>query len=97
MVVTATLGTGLTYLRDTSGVSPLVAGNLITWNLPDLSYLDKHQFALFVGVPGADAIGTRHPFTLTVAASGTDANPSDNTANLEVMAALQVYLPLIMR
>jgi hypothetical protein len=95
--MTATLGTGLTYLGDTSGFSPLIAGNLITWNLPDISFLDKRQFALYVGVPGTATIGTRYTVELALTANETDTNPSDNTANLEVMAALQVYLPLIMR
>lgn len=97
VVMTATLGTGLTYLRDTSGASPIIAGNLITWNLADLSFLDKGQFDLYVGVPGTATIGTRYAVALALTANETETNPSDNTANLKVMAALQIHLPLIKR
>ncbi|MBE3038385.1 MAG: hypothetical protein IMZ62_06195, partial [Chloroflexi bacterium] len=97
IVMTATLGTGLTYLSDTSGFSPTIVGNLITWDLPDISFLDKGQFVLYVGVPDTATIGTRYTVALALTANETDTNASDNTANLEVMAALQVYLPLIRR
>lgn len=95
--MTATLETGLTYLGDTSGFSPTIVGNLITWDLPDISFLDKGQFVLYVGVPDTATIGTRYTVALALTANETDTNASDNTANLEVMAAIQVYLPLIRR
>jgi hypothetical protein len=97
IVLTANLGTGLTYLGDSSGISPSIEGSLITWNLPDMSFLDKNQFVLYMGVPDTAAIGDRYTVALGLTANETDANASDNTANLEVMAALQVYLPLTRR
>jgi hypothetical protein len=97
IVMTAMLGTGLTYLGDTSGISPTIVGDLITWNLPDISFLDKRQLVLYVGVPDTATIGTRYAVALALTANETDTNASDNTANLEVMAALQVYLPLTRR
>jgi hypothetical protein len=97
LVVTATLGSELTYLCDTSAVSPTMTGNSITWSLPDIGFLDERQFGLYLGVPGTAAIGTRYPVTLTLSANEPDANVVDNTATLEVMAALQVYLPVVTR
>lgn len=97
VVITATLGPELTYLNDTSGVAPTIASNKVTWHLPDLNFLDHHQFTLYATVPSTATIGTRYPVTLTIAANESDANPSDNTANLEVMAAIQIFLPIIQR
>ena len=97
VVMTATLGTDLTYLGDTSGHIPSVVGDQVTWNLPDMSFLEKHQFMLYVAVPDTATIGTLYPVTFALTENETDANSSDNTANLNVMAALQVYLPLISR
>jgi hypothetical protein len=96
VALTATLGTGLTYKSDTSGVIPVINGNQVTWNLPSIGFLDQHQFILFAGVPGGAAIGARYPVMLMMTANEPDSNPIDNTANLEVMAALQTYLPLTM-
>jgi len=97
VVLTATLDSNLTYVSDTSGVVPTVIGNDVTWNLPDMGFLESHDFTLYVGVPSGATIGTRYPVTLTLASDGPEANTSDNTASAEVMAALQVFLPLIMR
>jgi len=96
VVLTATLGTGLTYVSDTSGISPTISGNVLTWNLPDIGFLGSGQFILRVSIPG-DPIGTRYPVTLTLSSAGTEANPADNAMTLEVMAARQMFLPLIMR
>jgi uncharacterized repeat protein (TIGR01451 family) len=97
VALTATLGTGLTYLSDTSGIAPAVVANEVTWNLPDLGFLDAHQFTLYVGVPPAAALGARYPVALALTANEADANPGDNTATVDVLLAAQVYLPLVRR
>jgi hypothetical protein len=96
VVLTATLGTGLTYVSDNSGIPPAISGNVLTWNLPDIAFLGGGQFSLRVSIPN-DPIGTRYPVTLTLSSAGTEANPADNALTLEVMAARQLFLPLIMR
>jgi uncharacterized repeat protein (TIGR01451 family) len=95
--ITATLGAGLTYLGDTSGISPTILGDQITWDLPELGFLDPGQFVLYAGVPDSAAVGTLYPVGLEITQNEPDANTADNSASLDVMAALQVYLPLIMR
>ena len=97
VVVTATLGGGLTYVSDSSGVVPSISGDDVVWGLPDLGFLDSRGFTLYAGVPSGADYGTRYPITLTLTSSGLEANPSDNTASAEVMAARQVLLPVIMR
>ena len=94
--LTATLGSGLTYLSDTSGFTPTVAGNTITWPLPNLSFMYPGQFVVAVAVPSAP-FGTRYPITLTLTSAGPEDNASDNHVNLQVMIARQSFLPVINR
>jgi len=97
VVLTATLDSNLTYVRDTSGVVPTVNGNAVVWGLPDLGFLDSPDFALYVQVPSGAAYGTRYPITLTLTSDGPEANTADNTGSAEVMAARQVFLPLVFK
>jgi hypothetical protein len=107
-VLTATLGSsslgvnalstsGLTYLGDTSGITPTVTGNTIVWSLPPLNFLDGKQFDLNVGVPVSATIGTLYSVTLTLTSDQTDVNPDDNVDLTDVMAARQLFLPLVRR
>lgn len=97
VILTATLASDLTYVSDTSGIAPTISGNDVVWNLPDLDFLDSFNFTLHAQVPSAAEYGARYPITLTLTAAGPEANFSDNTANAQVMAARQVFLPLILR
>ncbi|RLC74695.1 MAG: hypothetical protein DRI81_13375 [Chloroflexi bacterium] len=97
VVLTATLDGNLTYVNDTSGVVPTVSGNEVVWSLPDLGFLDSHDFTLYVQVPSGAPYGTRYPVTLTMTSDGPEANVADNTDSAEVMAARQVFLPLVSR
>jgi hypothetical protein len=97
VVLTATLDSNLTYVSDTSGIVPTVSGNDVVWNLPDLGFLESGDFTLYVQVPSGADYGTRYPITLTLTSAGSEANPSDNTASAQVMAARQVFLPLVLR
>jgi len=97
VVLTATLDSNLTYVSDTSGVMPTMSGNNVVWNLPDLGFLESRDFTLYVRVPSGADYGTRYPITLTLTLAGSEANPSDNTSSAQVMAARQVFLPLVLR
>jgi hypothetical protein len=97
VVLTVTMDSELSYVSDTSGVVPTFSGNDPVWSLPDLGLLDSRGFAVQVQVPSGAAIGTRYPVTITLASDGPEANPSDNTDAAEVMAARQVFLPIILR
>ncbi len=95
--LTATLSSGLTYVSDASGIPPTLSSNTATWNLADLAFWDSSQFDLQVSLSGTALIGTRCPVTLTIRSAGTEDNVDDNTVSLEVLAAHQIYLPLILR
>jgi len=97
VVLTATLDSNLTYVGDTSGIAPTVSGSDVVWSLPDLGFLEDFAFTLFVRLPSTAEYGTRYPITLTLTSAGTEAIPSDNTAIASVMAARQVFLPLVFK
>jgi len=97
VVLTVTLDSNLTYMSDTSGVVPSVSGNTVTWNLPNMASLGGQDFTLNVGIPAGAALGTHYPISLSLTSNEPDINPGDNTDSAEVMAARQVFLPLIMR
>lgn len=97
VVLTTTLASGLTYVSDTSGVVPTVSGNDVVWSLPDLDLLDSHNFTLYVQVPSGAAYGTRYPVTLTLTSDGPEANAGDNAASAEIMAARQMFWPLVLK
>jgi ELWxxDGT repeat protein len=87
-----TLDPALTYLGDTSSITPTVSGQTLTWRLLD-GAPGENAWTLRVRVPTA-AYGTRYPVTLTLMAD-IDTYPSDNTARIEVMIARQVFLPVL--
>jgi len=95
VVLTATLASSLTYVTDTSGITPVVSGNDVVWSLPDMAFLENYEFTFDLHIPTDAVLGTHYPITMTLSANGTDANPADNTANADVMAAYQVFFPLI--
>ena len=97
VVLTASLDSNLTYVGDTSGIVPTVNGNDLVWSLPDLEFLDSYDFSLYLQVPSGAAYGTRYPVTLTLTSVGPEDSVSDNIANAGVMAARQVFLPLVCR
>lgn len=97
VVLTTTLASGLTYVSDTSGVVPTVSGNDVVWSLPDMGFLGSQDFTLYVQVPSGAAYGTRYPVRLTLTSDGPEANAGDNTASAEIMAARQVFLPLVLK
>jgi hypothetical protein len=93
VTITATLSSSLSYAGDSSGASPNVSGNNVTWNLPNMAFLDENHFMLYLNIPADAGYGTRYPVTLTIAVAGADANMANNSVTLEVMAAHQLFLP----
>jgi ELWxxDGT repeat protein len=90
-MITATLDPALSYVDDTTGVTPTIAGPAITWRLPG----GAGDFALRVRAPDA-LFGMIYPLTLTLM-TGAETHPADNTTRVSVMIARQVYLPAVGR
>lgn len=96
-LLTLTLAEGLTYSHDTSGITPTVDGNTVTWNLPGLTFADAGQFSVYVSVPSDAVLGTMYDIGLAISSDGTDVDPANNTDSAQVMAAIKVFLPSIRR
>lgn len=97
VALTATLDSQLTYMGDSSGITPSIAGNQVTWNLPDLVLLDSIEFTLYVQTPDGVELGTSFPVSLELTSDGPEANPGDNTANAQVRVVVKVSVPLVYR
>jgi hypothetical protein len=96
VTVTATLDAGLAYWYDTSGITPSHVGNVYTWVIPDLDFLDGGQFDIYIDVPAAPS-GTAYPVSLEISSAETDTNPADNIFNLNVVIAYHMNIPMIMK
>lgn len=92
-----TLGNGLTYNGDSSGITPSIIGNIITWDLPDLAFGDRDYFNVNVTIPAAAPIGTLYSLDLLFTSDGPESDPTNNTASAQVMSAEQVFLPALMK
>lgn len=97
VVITATLHVSLTYVADTLGVAPVIAGNTLVWTLPQpLSFGDDRAFVLTVGLPDVP-LDTRLSVALAVDSAGPEAFPANNQANTDAWVALRLFLPAIRR
>ncbi len=90
--LTATLGLSLTYVSDTSGITPTVQGNTLVWALPNLASLSRQAFNLSVRLPNS-SIGSRYPITFTLGTS----TPASQDKTVEVVAGVALHLPLVFR
>ncbi len=95
--LTLTLADGLTYSYDTSGITPTVDGNTVTWDLPDLAFADGETFGVYVSIPSDAVIGTFYDIELAITSDGTDVDQNNNADDAQIMASYQVFLPVVMR
>ena len=95
-VITATLDPQLTYVGDSSGITPVVSGSVVRWNIPALSLRCGGTFLLSVATP-AGAINSTYPIQLAIAFDGPEAYAADNTAEAVVTLKRFTYLPAIQR
>lgn len=96
VMLVATLDGALGYVGDTSGITPIVNGNTLTWHLPDLAFLDEGGFELRLRLPMA-AQGSRYPVQLTLTTAGPEVVPADNAISTQVGILYEVRLPLLRR
>ena len=86
VTLVATLDANLAYHNDSSGVTPTVSGNMVTWLLPDLRLYEQRDFDLHLQVTGGTP-GEVLPGQLELSSNETDLNPDDNTATSHVVVA----------
>ncbi len=92
-----TLPVGLSYAADSSGITPVIVGNTVTWYLPDIPFGEGDGFQVWVNIDGNAVVGTLFPISLAISSGSTDANPADNTDSAQVLAGLMHYLPILFR
>lgn len=92
----ATLDARLSYASDTSGVTPTVSGQTVTWNLPDLRLYDIRHFQVSLQATGGN-LGDRLPVQLQLTSAETDLTPGNNNASVQVWLSQPVYLPVLLR
>lgn len=94
--LTATLDPRLNYVDDTSGVTPTVSGQTVTWNLPNLRLYDIRQFQVNTRATGG-SLGDSLPVQLQLTSAEPDLTPTDNQATVQVRLSRPLYLPLLIR
>jgi ELWxxDGT repeat protein len=94
MTLTLTLDEELAYLGDSSGLTPIVSGKTVRWNLPGLQPGASGGWLIQVRAP-VSAYGTRYPVSLVLETEPADRMPGDNVIPAEVMIAHQTYMPEI--
>lgn len=95
-VMTLTLDADLTYISDTSGITPTVSGNQIVWDLGDLALTGGSDFELQVAIPD-DPLGTTYTSQFAITSDGPEADPEDDAITFEILLAEEFYLPIIQR
>ncbi|NJM41212.1 MAG: DUF11 domain-containing protein, partial [Anaerolineae bacterium] len=95
--LTATLPPGLSYVRDTSGVTPTITGNQFVWVLPALPIGGSGGFVL-IAAAAANATGNLN-IALNISTSTDEINLPNNNATpaTSVAAPRKVFLPFIRR
>jgi hypothetical protein len=94
--LTLILTPGLIYMGDNSELSPSVGINMVRWDLPEMKLFSEIRFNVILQVTDAAAIGKRYPLLMNLSSPG-DVNPEDNLYFGEVMAATQLFIPMMMK
>ena len=81
-----TLPDGLSYASDNSGIAPVVAGNTVTWALPDMPFGAESGFQVWVYIAAARPRARSTPSAWH--RSGADTNPADNSDSAQAWVAL---------
>ncbi len=95
--LTLTLPAGLTYVGDTSGVTPDLVDSTVVWQLPEMAFGSSEDFVVYLAVDGATPVPSFFDVSLELTSEGVDVNPEDNTDTAQVMVGPQIFLPLLLR
>jgi hypothetical protein len=63
--------------------------------LPALDFLDTGEFTLRASLPDVP-LGTSYPVGLEISSAGVEANPANNVFDLQVVAVIELYQPLVL-
>jgi hypothetical protein len=97
VVLTATLPTHFQYQADNLGVSPVLEGNKVIWQLADFPYLKKQWVFLEVQLPPGINGWDKFNVTFNISSDAPDAVTADSQHTIQLRAVLQVFLPQMHR
>ena len=86
----------LAYLDDSSGVTPVVSGNVLTWHLSDLRLYDIREFTIRLQNVGGEP-GENLTVQLELHADQPDLQPAANSVSVSLQLYVPVYLSLLTR
>lgn len=95
VTLTMTLDEGLTYISDTSQITPTIIGESIVWNLPNIEYLVESQFEITVQLPDDAIYGDNYVLGFFLAAAQPDADSLENSAEVNIQVVRKIFLPYI--
>jgi len=95
--LTLTLPAGLTYVGDTSGITPDVVDNTVVWQLSELTFGSAGDFSVYLAVDGALTVPSFLDLSLELSSENMDANPADNADTAKVLVGLQSFIPIVHR
>jgi len=97
---------GLSYITDTSGITPTVgplaastglgiatAGIRISWHIPDVAFFNRGDLLVSVAIPASAGMATRCPARLGLNCN-SEASPADDQVNAMMMAAPRFLPPV---
>lgn len=91
-----TLPPQLAYVSDTIGVSSTLGTGVFRWTVPvQLSFERRHYQLYLASISGT--LGARYTVSASIAFTGADAVPANDTATGDVMIATAAYLPVAFR
>ena len=83
-----------TYVSDTSGITPVIDGYTITWQIPDLNYTDVGYFDLTLIYPAPTPM-VEYYTQFDIDTDASEINQYDNWTSVEIIFGILNYLPLI--
>ncbi len=92
----AALPAGVSYVSDTSGITPVVNGSALTWDLSSLELTAGNTFTLRLTLPSGN-IGTTLSLTFSMVSDQADDIPENDVFISTLILASQHFIPLIMR
>jgi hypothetical protein len=96
VVLVAALPADVGYLGDSSGITPAINGNEVTWEFGALGFGQGASFTLQLSFP--DLLpGQSRAVTLEINSNESDEVTSNNTKTVMLISSRNIYLPVVLR
>jgi hypothetical protein len=96
VVLIATLPADVGYLGDSSGITPTINGNEVTWEFGVLSFGQGASFTLQLSFP--DLLpGQSRSVKLEIKSNESDEVIGNNAKTVTLISSQNIYLPVVLR